>query len=177
MNGLRSGKARALVGGDDEAELVRVLLGPVQEGAAIDVIAVGIVETTRSAFAGNAITNDVLEVSARRAEVAGDDARVARLDDDPPGAGRHETCGGPQAGAHAALGGGRGDVAALPQRAGAVLAGLAEHERGVTLRTGSPGIADASELRIEVVLDHRTSLDLACWRDEIWRTRWNSRRW
>ena len=52
-------------------------------------------------------------------------------------------------------------MAALPQRAGAVLAGLPEHERGVTLRTGSPGIADASELWIEVVLGHSTSLDLA----------------
>jgi hypothetical protein len=52
-------------------------------------------------------------------------------------------------------------VAALPQRAGAMLSGLPEHERGVTLRTGAPGIADASELRIEVVLSHRTFLDLA----------------
>ena len=62
-------------------------------------------------------------------------------------------------------------MATLPQRAGAVLAGLAEYERGVTLRAGSPGIADASELWIEVVLSHRTSLDFACWRDEIWRAR------
>ena len=86
-----------------------------------------------------------LQVRPRRAEVAGDNARVARLDDDPPAAGRDETGGGPNTGAHAALGGGRRDVAALPQRAGAVLAGLPEHERGVTLRAGSPGIADASE--------------------------------
>jgi hypothetical protein len=173
--GLEVGEAGPLVGGDDEAELVRVLLGPFQEGAAIDIIPVGIVETTRSAFARDPVANDVLEVGPHRAEVAGDNARVARLDDDPPGAGRHETCSGAQAGAHAALGGGRGDVATLPQGAGAVLAGLAEHERGVTLRAGPPGIPDAPELRIEVVLSHRTSLDLACWRDEIWRMRWNSR--
>ena len=62
------------------------------------------------------------------------------------------------------------------QRPGALLSGLPERERSVTLRAGAPGIADASELGIEVVLSHRTSLDLACWRDEIWRTRWNSRR-
>ena len=59
----------------------------------------------------------------------------------------------------------------LPQGAGALLAGLPEHERGVTLRTGSPRVADASELGIEVVLSHRTSLELACWQDEIWRAR------
>jgi hypothetical protein len=66
-------------------------------------------------------------------------------------------------------------VAALPQRA--VLAGLPEHERGVTLRAGSASIANAPELGIELVLSHHTLLDLACWRDEIWRTQWNSRRW
>ena len=68
------------------------------------------------------------------------------------------------------------DVAPLPQRAGAVPSGLPEHKRRVTLGAGSPGIADAPELWIEVVLSHRTSLDLACWRNEIWRTRWSSRR-
>ena len=61
-------------------------------------------------------------------------------------------------------------MAALPQGPGTVLSGLPEHERGVTLRSCSPGIADASERWIEVVLGHGTYLDLACWRDEIWRT-------
>ena len=107
MKGLRSGSRVALVGGDDEAELVRVLLGPVQEGAAIGVVPVGIVKPAGGAFARDAITNDVFDVRPCRAEVAGDDARVACLDDDPPGAGRHETSGCPQAGTHAALGGGR----------------------------------------------------------------------
>src|SRR5262245_57298651 len=108
---------------------------------------------------------------------ASDDARVARLDDHTAGAGRDEAAGGTQACSHAPLGGRRRDVAALPQRPGALLAGLPEHERGVTLRAGSASIANAPELGIELVLSHHTSLDLACWRDEIWRTRWNSRRW
>jgi hypothetical protein len=38
-----------------------------------------------------------------------------------------------------------------------VLAGLPEHERGVTLGAGSPGIADAPEPGIDVVLCHCTS--------------------
>jgi len=68
--GLEVGEARPLVGGDDEAELVRVLLGPVQEGAAVHVIPGGIVEPTAGAFARDTITNDVLQVSPRRTEVA-----------------------------------------------------------------------------------------------------------
>jgi hypothetical protein len=40
--GLEVGEAGSLIGGDDEAELMRVLLGPVQEGAAVRVIPVGI---------------------------------------------------------------------------------------------------------------------------------------
>jgi len=56
------------------------------------------------------------------------------------------------------------DVAPLPQRAGAVPSGLPEHKRRVTLGAGSPGIADAPELWIEVVLSHRTlaKRDMPC---------------
>ena len=39
-----------------------------------------------------------------------------------------------------------------------MLSGLPEYEGGVALRAGESGIADASELRIEVVLGHGTSL-------------------
>jgi hypothetical protein len=52
-------------------------------------------------------------------------------------------------------------VASLPQRAGTVLTGLPEHERGVTLRAGSPRIADATEPWIDLVVSHRACLDLA----------------
>jgi hypothetical protein len=175
--GFEVGEAGALVGRHDEAELVRVLVGPVQEGAAVHVISGGIVEPPGGAFAGDAIANDVLQVRSRRTEVAGDDADVARLDDHPPGAGRDEAAGSTQAYSHAPLWGDRRDVAALPQCPGALLAGLPEHERSMTLRTGWPSVTDTPELGIELVLSHHTPLDFACWRDEIWRTRWNSRRW
>jgi hypothetical protein len=49
----------------------------------------------------------------------------------------------------------------LPQRAGTLLAGLAEHEGGVALGTSSSRITDTSELRIEVVFGHATRLELA----------------
>jgi hypothetical protein len=116
-------------------------------------------------------------VRPRRTEVAADDSRVARLDDDPAGARRDEAAGGTQPCSHAPLWGGRRDVAALPQRLGAVLAGLPEHESCMTLRAGSASIANAPELGFELVLSHHTLLDFACWRDEIWLMRWNSRRW
>jgi len=160
--GLEVGKTRTLVGGDDEAELVRILLGPVQERGAIRVIRVGIVEPAGGAFARDPVANDVLDVRPRRAQVAGDNARVARLDDDAPAPGGDETGGGPRTGAHAALGGGRGDVAALPQYAGATLSGLPEHESRMALCSGAPRIADASEPWIDLVLGHRPSLDLPC---------------
>ena len=90
------------------------------------VIAGRVVETARRTFAGHAVAHDVLEVRPRGAEVAGNDARVARLDDDAPAAGRDQAGGGAHAGAHAALGRRRRDVASLPQRAGAVLCRPAE---------------------------------------------------
>ena len=65
---------------------------------------VGIVEPAGIALAGDAVAQDVPQVRPRRAEVAGDDARVARLDDDAPAAGRDQTGGGATPGAHAALG-------------------------------------------------------------------------
>ena len=70
MNGLRSRKAGSFVSRDDEAELVGVLLRPVQEGAAIDVIAGRIVKAAGRALAGHPVADDVLEVRPRRAEVA-----------------------------------------------------------------------------------------------------------
>jgi hypothetical protein len=48
-----------------------------------------------------------------------------------------------------------------------MLPGLPEHKRGMTLGAGSASIANASELGIELVLDHGTFLDFACWPDEI----------
>jgi len=52
---LEVGKPRPLVGRDDEAELVRVLLRAIQEGAAVNVIARGLVEAAGRTFAGDAV--------------------------------------------------------------------------------------------------------------------------
>jgi hypothetical protein len=49
----------------------------------------------------------------------------------------------------------------LPQRTGALLAGLSEDQSGVALSAGSPGVADAAELHIEVFLNHETHLEMA----------------
>ena len=133
---LEVGKARSLISRDDEAELVGVLLRPVQEGAAIDVIAGRVVKAAGRALAGHPVADDVLEVRPRRAEVAGNDARVAGLDDHAAAAGRDQPCGRAHAGTHAALGRRRRDVASLPQRAGTMLSGLPEHESGVALAHG-----------------------------------------
>src|SRR5581483_2488419 len=108
-----------------------------------------------------AVADDVLEVRLRSAEIAGDDTRVARLDDDAPAAWGDEPCRGTHAGAHAALRRRRRDVAALPQRTGALLAGLSEDESRMALGTGSSCIADAAELHIKVLLGHETHLELA----------------
>src|SRR5262245_735354 len=176
MKGLGSARRAPSSAETTKRKLVRVLLRPVQEGAAVRAVSVGIVQPAGGAFTRDAVANDVSHVGPCGAQIASSNAGVPCLDDDPPRARCHEACSGPHAGTHAAFGDGRGDVATLPQRPGPMLAGLPEHERRVTLGTRSPGIADPSQLRIEVVLSHSTSLDLGCWRDEIWRTRWNSRR-
>src|SRR5581483_10871831 len=159
--GLEIGEPRAFIGGDHEAELVRVLLGPVQESPRMHVVARRPIETARGSLAGDAAADDVLEMRACCAEIAADDARVARLDDDTPAAGRDEPRRGAQSSAHAALGGRRRDVAALPQRTGALLAGLPKDQSSMALGARPPRIADAAELHIEVLLGHETHLELA----------------
>jgi hypothetical protein len=52
-------------------------------------------------------------------------------------------------------------VAALPQRTGALLAGLSEDQSRMALSAGSPRIADAAELHIEVFLSDETHLEMA----------------
>ena len=117
---LEVGKARSFVSRDDEAELVRVLLRPIQEGGAIDVITGRVVKAARRALAGHPVADDVLEMRPCRAEVAGNDARVAGLDDHAAAARRDQPCGRAHAGTHAALGRRRRDVASLPQRTGTI---------------------------------------------------------
>src|SRR5581483_6933354 len=110
---------------------------------------------------GDAVADDVFEMRACRAEIAADDACVARLDDDAPAAGCDESGSGAQSSAHAALRGRRRDVAALPQCAGALFAGLPKDESRMALSTGPPRISDGAELHIEVLLGHATHLELA----------------
>ena len=79
--GLEVRKARSLISRDDEAKLVGVLLRPIQEGAAIDVITGRVVKAARRTLAGDPVAHDVREMRPCRAEVAGNDARVAGFDD------------------------------------------------------------------------------------------------
>src|SRR5262245_7449880 len=144
-------KAGSLISRDDEPELVRVLLRPIQESTAIHVIAGRIVEATGGALAGHAVADDVLEMRSCRAEVAGSDARIARLDDHGSTARRNQPCGRAHAGTRAALGRCRRYVASLPQRTGTMLSGLPEHDSGMALSPGASRIPYASELGIELV--------------------------
>ena len=101
-NGLRSLQARAVLGRDDEAELVRVVLRALEEGVAIGIITVRVVEPSGLAVAGDAVALDVAQMGACRAEVAGPLARVARPDDDAAAAGRDQAGAGEDARRHAA---------------------------------------------------------------------------
>ena len=152
--GLEVGEPGAVLGRDDEPELVRVLPGAVEEGRAIRLVVRGVIEMAGDALAGDAIAQDVLEVGAGGAEVAADDPGVARLDDDAAAAGRDQAGGGADAGAHAALESGGRDVAFLPQGADAGFAGLAEDPRRMLEQARAPRVAHATELGLEVVLRH-----------------------
>jgi len=150
--GFQVRKLGSLISGDDKPKLMRVLLRPVEKGVNVHSVGCWSVATAGRAIAGDAITNDVPHVRPRRAEIAGDDARIARLDDDPPAPGCDETGGGAQACSHAALRRCWRDVAALPQHASAVLPGLPEHQRGVALGALASSVANASELSVVLKL-------------------------
>jgi hypothetical protein len=158
---LEVGKARSIVSRNDEAELVRVLRRSIQEGGAIDVIIGRVVEAARRTLAGHPVAHDVLEMRPRSAEVAGNDARVAGLDDHTAAARGNQPCGRAHAGTHSALGRGRRDVTSLPQRTGTTLSGLPEYESGIALSPGASRIPYASELGIELVLGHAAHLKAA----------------
>ena len=154
MNSFQIGEPSAVLSGDDEAELMRVILRALEEGGAIDVVALCIVEPPHVSFTGNAIALDVSDVRTRGAHIAGGDACVARLDDDAAAAWRDEAGCGAHAGAHTSLRHRRCDVAALPHGACAGATGLPQHLRvGAQLRIAC-GVADAAELWFELVLSH-----------------------
>ena len=64
--GLEIGHARTFVGGNDQAELMRILLRPIEECAGIHGITSRPIETARCAVAGHAITDDVFHVRPDR---------------------------------------------------------------------------------------------------------------
>ena len=85
------------------------------------------------------------------------DARVAGLDDHTATAWGDQTGGGADAGAHASFQAGRRNVTSLPQGARTLLSGLTEYQCRMALRSRLPGIANATELGIELVFSHATS--------------------
>ena len=117
---LEVGKTRSFVSRDDEAKLVRVLLRPIQEGGAIDVITGRVVKAARRTLAGHPVADDVLEMRPCRAEVAGNDARVAGLDDHAAAA-RARSALRPRARRHPCR------AWALPARCGLVAAAHGHH--------------------------------------------------
>ena len=157
MKGLRSASLCTLVGRDDEAKLVRVRAGSVQECRSVHFVPGCVIEPAGLAFARHAIAHDVLDVGACGAEIARDDARVAGLDDHTATAWGDQAGGGADAGAHASFQAGRRNVTSLPQGARTLLSGLTEYQCRMALRSRLPGIANATELGIELVFSHATS--------------------
>src|SRR5690606_7226706 len=98
-----------------------------EEGSAIDVVALPIVQLPHLSLTGHPIALDVFEMRTRRAHIARCYARVARLDDDPATAWRDETGGRAHTGTHPPFRHRRCDVAALPHGACAGASGLSEH--------------------------------------------------
>ena len=153
--GLEVLEAAAVLRRDDEAELVRVAFGAVEERVAVDIVAGGVVELARYAVAGDAVALDVAQVGLGRAEVARALTRVARPHDDPAAAGRDEPGAGEQARCRAAPARVRGDVAALPHDAGTGPSGLRDDAPGRgEVGAFSVRIADATELRLKRVVGH-----------------------
>ena len=108
---LEISEAGAVVGRDDEAELMRVGFRAVEEGNAIGIRARRVIELARFALARDAIALDVFEMGAGGPEIATGDGGVTRLDDDAPAARGDQAGGGAHTGSHAAPHGAGLDVA------------------------------------------------------------------
>ena len=99
---LQIGDAITILGSDDEAELMRVVLGALKEGGSVGMVIASRVELPGLALACDTIAQDVMEMRASGPEIAGFDDRIARLDDDTPAARGDQSAGGAQAGARSA---------------------------------------------------------------------------
>lgn len=95
---LQIGEAVTILRSDDEAELVRVVLGTAEERRRVGRGIAGGVELPGLAVSGSAIAQDVLEMRTSGSEIAGFDNRIARLDDDTASAQSDQSAGGAQAG-------------------------------------------------------------------------------
>jgi hypothetical protein len=150
---------------DHEAELVRVANGAIEEGGAIGMVAIGVIELAGVAFAGDAIALDVTEVGASSAEIAGGDARVARLDDDAPATGRNDAGARLETNTHATAELRWLDVTSRPRAAHAGLTGLPEHLLPKAGQANLRGVARATGLRFELVVGH--DADLHGWLETV----------
>src|SRR5262245_9305093 len=151
-------KLGAVISGNNEAELVRIVCRSVEKGSAIDVLARSIIEPARPTVPRNAIAQDVPQVCLCRAKPAARDGRVASLHDNAAAIRRDKAEGGAHAGTHPTPEAcGRNPVSPL-QRAAAVFAGFAQYAGGVPLGGGATCSADASQLAIEFVVGHRNGL-------------------
>src|SRR5262249_7043926 len=88
-HGLEVRDAITVLGRDNEAELMRILRGALEECLSSGLVGDGIIEAPRIALAGDAVALDVAQVRTRCAELTGSLARIARPDDDAACAG-HE---------------------------------------------------------------------------------------
>src|SRR3546814_13828256 len=80
----------AILRRDNEAELVAVAIGPLQESLAVDLISIRTIEHAALALAGRAVTLQITKVSGRRARSFLAKHHDPRLDDDAtrPGPGQ-----------------------------------------------------------------------------------------
>jgi hypothetical protein len=158
---LEVAQAWAVLGRDDEAELVRVVLRALKEGAGIGIITMGVIEPSGLAGACGAVALDVAQMGACRADVARPLARVPRPNNDAPAAGRDQAGAGEDARRHAAPPRARQDVAPLPHRAGAGFASLLENALRCAKIAPAFRLANATQLGLEVVGGHDAVLQNA----------------
>ena len=82
--GLEVAELGAVLGRDDEAELVAIAGAAFEERLAVGLVDRRVIEAARFSFPGDAVALDVAQVRPRRAEIAALEPNHPGLDDDPP---------------------------------------------------------------------------------------------
>jgi hypothetical protein len=82
--GLQVAELGAVLGGDDEAELVAIAGAAFEERLAVGIVDRRVIEAARFSFPGDAVTLDVAQVRSRRPEIAALEPHHPGLDDDSP---------------------------------------------------------------------------------------------